>query len=75
MILNSFVLVGTILSHDSLLSTIEFNLNPEINGGPAVAVLPNSAIPCKIEIGKKVYVVKNENMETAVISCEAESER
>ena len=75
MVLNSFVLVGTILSHDSMLSTVEFNLNPETNGGPAVAVLPNSAIPCKIEIGKKIYVVKDKTMETAVISCEAESGR
>ena len=73
--LESFVLVGTILSFDSYLTTVEFNLNPATNGGPSLAVLPNHAIPCEIEIGKKIYVVKNENMETAVISCEAESER
>tara|TARA_B100000427_G_scaffold210722_1_gene175687 strand:- start:514 stop:741 length:228 start_codon:yes stop_codon:yes gene_type:complete len=70
--LKSFVLIGTILSHDGVLSTVEFNLNPSTNGGPSVAVLPNSAIPCKVEIGKKIYVVKDENMEIPTISCEAE---
>ena len=54
MALKSFVLVGTILSHDSLLSTVEFNLNPSTNGGPSVAVLPNSAIPCEVKVGKKI---------------------
>jgi len=72
MVLNSFVLVGTILSYDSLLATVEFNLNPGVNGGPAIAVLQSSAIPCKIEIGKKIYVVKDENMEHAIISCKVE---
>ena len=72
MVLKSFVLIGTILSHDGVLSTVEFNLNPSTNGGPSVAVLPNSAIPCKVEVGKKIYVVKDENMEIPIISCEAE---
>jgi len=72
MALKSFVLVGTILSHDSLLSTVEFNLNPSTNGGPSVAVLPNSAIPCEVKVGKKIYVVKNEKEEHPTISCEAE---
>ncbi len=70
MALNTFVLVGTILSHDTLLATVEFNLNPKVNGGPAVAVLPNSAIPCEIKVGKRIFVVKDENMEHAIISCE-----
>ena len=74
MTLNTFVLVGTILSSDAQLSTVEFNLNPATNGGPAIAVLQNSAIPCKIEVGKKIYVVKDENMEHAIISCEAKNE-
>ena len=70
MILNSFVLVGTILSHDSVLSTVEFNLNPAVNGGPSVAVLQNSAIPCEIKVGKKIYIVKSEEMEYPEITCE-----
>ena len=70
MTLNTFVLVGTVLSHDTLLATVEFNLNPGVNGGPAVAVLPNSAIPCEIKVGKRIFVVKDENMEHAIISCE-----
>ena len=74
MTLNTFVLVGTILSSDAQLSTVEFNLNPATNGGPAIAVLQNSAIPCKVEVGKKIYVVKDENMEHAIISCEEKNE-
>lgn len=74
MTLNTFVLVGTILSYDAQLSTVEFNLNPTVNGGPAIAVLQNSAIPCKVEVGKKIYVVKDESMEHAIISCEAKNE-
>ena len=70
MTLKSFVLVGTILSHDSLLSTVEFNLNPAVNGGPSIAVVPNSAIPCSIEVGKNIYVVKDEAMEYPQIVCE-----
>ena len=72
MVLNSFVLVGTILSHDALLSTVEFNLNPAVNGGPAIAVLQNTAIPCKVEVGKKIYVVKQKDSEHAYISCEVD---
>ena len=67
MVLNSFVLVGTILSHDAILATVEFDLNPSTNGGPAIAVLPNTAIPCAIKVGKKIYVVKDENMELSLI--------
>tara|TARA_E500000331_G_scaffold340341_1_gene371542 strand:- start:1490 stop:1714 length:225 start_codon:yes stop_codon:yes gene_type:complete len=70
MILNSFVLIGTIMSHDSFLSTVEFNLNPATNGGPSIAVIPNSAIPCEIKIGKNIYVVKDKSMEYPQIVCE-----
>tara|TARA_B100000029_G_scaffold283066_1_gene276906 strand:- start:710 stop:1060 length:351 start_codon:yes stop_codon:yes gene_type:complete len=70
--LTSFVLIGTIVSHDSLLSTVEFNLNPATNGGPSIGILQNSAIPCEVRVGKKIYVTKDENMEHAVITCEAE---
>ena len=68
--LSSFVLVGVIVSHDSLLSTVEFNLNPAVNGGPAMAVLLNSVVPCEVKVGQKVYVVKHENEEVATITCE-----
>ena len=60
--LQSFVLVGTILSHDTVLTTVEFNLNPATNGGPAIGILQNTAIPCEIVVGKKIYVVKDENI-------------
>lgn len=70
--LESFVLVGIIISHDTVLSTVEFNLNPAVNGGPAIGILQNSAIPCEISVGKKIYVVKEESAEHAVITCEAD---
>ena len=74
MILESFVLVGVIISHDDVLSTVEFNLNPATNGGPAMAILQNSAIPCEVKVGQKIYVVKQEQEESATITCEAVSE-
>ena len=72
MILKTFVLVGTILSHDDFLATVSFNLNPSQNGGPAIAVLPIEAIPCEVVAGKKVYVVKHEKDEIPTIECEKE---
>ena len=72
MLLKSFVLVGTIVSHDSVLSTVEFNLNPATNGGPALAILQNTAIPCEIKVGKTIYVVKEEDQDHAVITCKEE---
>lgn len=74
MTLNSFVLIGTIVSHDAVLSTVEFNLNPATNGGPAIGIIQNSAIPCDIEVGKKIYVVKEASQEYPTISCEAKNE-
>lgn len=68
--LSSFVLIGTILSHDDVRATVEFNLNPAVNGGPSIAVLQNTAIPCDVEVGKKIYIVKNEHMDIPEISCE-----
>ena len=70
--LTSFVLIGTILSTDSFLTTVEFNLNPATNGGPSIAVLPNKAIPCDIKIGNTIYVVKQELQEAPVITCKKE---
>ena len=74
MMLKSFVLVGTIISHDSLLSTVEFNLNPATNGGPAIGILHNTAIPCEVSVGKVIYVVKHEKSEDAVITCKLEKD-
>ena len=74
MILKSFVLVGTIMSHDDLRSTVKFNLNPAVNGGPSIAVLQNAAIPCDVKVGKKIYVVKDKSMEYPQIVCEVDTE-
>jgi hypothetical protein len=70
--LTSFVLIGTILSTDSFLTTVEFNLNPMTNGGPSIAVLPNKAIPCEIRVGNTIYVVKQEHQEAPTITCKKE---
>jgi len=71
----SFVLIGTVLSFDSFFATVEFQTNPPVNGGAALAVMPIAAIPCDIEKGKKLYVVKYENQETATISCEKQEKQ
>jgi len=68
--MTSFVLIGTILSFDTFLTTVEFQTNPPGNGGPSLAVVPIEAIPCEIEVGKKVYIVKYEKQEVPTISCE-----
>jgi len=68
--LTSFVLIGTVLSYDSMLATLEFQMNPPQNGDPSIAIMPINAIPCNISVGKKVYVVKEESQEIPVISCE-----
>ena len=73
MVMKSFVLIGVIISHDDVFSTVEFNLNPATNAGPSMAVVPNIAIPCEIEVGKTIYVVKEESSKDTVISCKAES--
>jgi len=70
-----FVLVGTILSFDPFLATIEFQTNPPVNGGASLAVMPVEAIPCDVEVGKKVYVVKHENQETPTITCERQEQK
>ena len=72
MALSSFVLVGTILSYDTMFSTVEFNLNPATNGGPSIAVLPNTAIPCEIKVGKTIYVVKDKGVEHSIITCKVD---
>ena len=70
--LTTFVLVGTVLSHDAVLATVEFELNPSTNGGPSVGILTLQSIPCEVKVGKKIYVVKDESQEIPVISCELE---
>lgn len=72
--MTSFVLVGTILSFDTFFATIEFQTNPPVNGGPSLAVMPIEAIPCDVQVGKKVYVVKHENIDIPAISCEGRKE-
>ena len=72
--LSSFVLVGIIVSHDTLLSTVEFNMNPAVNGGPALAILQNSAIPCEVKVGQKIFVVKQKSEEVATITCERQTD-
>lgn len=69
MIIKTFVLVGTILSYDPVFVTVEFNLNPATNSGPAIAVLPKTAIPCDISVGNVIYVLKNENEDHTHITC------
>jgi hypothetical protein len=67
--LSTFVLVGTILSYDNFLATVKFDLNPATNGESGIAILPISAIPCEVTIGKKVYVVKYKEQEIPTITC------
>ena len=67
--MTSFVLIETVLSFDTFLATVEFQTNPPVNGGPSLAVMPIRAIPCELEIGKKVYVVKYEKQEMPTITC------
>jgi len=74
MVLKSFVLVGIIVSHDEVFSTVKFNLNPATNAGPAIAVMPNKTIPCEVKAGKKIYVVKDKNMKIPTITCELDTQ-
>ncbi len=71
--LETFILVGTILSHDGFFSTVEFDLNPATNGQPGLAVLPNDAIPCGVEVGRKIYVVKLTKESIPTIQCDKSS--
>ena len=72
--LKVFILVGTIDSHDGQFATVELDLNPATNGGPAMAVMPVSAFPCEVKEGNTFYVVKLSEMEDAVIICQKESD-
>jgi hypothetical protein len=46
--LKVFILVGTIDSHDGQFATVELDLNPATNGGPAMAVMPVALFPCDV---------------------------
>jgi len=70
--LKVFILVGTIDSHDGQFATVELDLNPATNGGPAMAVMPVAAFPCEIYEGKVFYVVKLSEDLDAVIVCHKE---
>ena len=72
--LTTFVLVGSILSHDNFLATVEFQMNPAVNGGPAIAVLPVEAVPCEVKVGQVIYVVKNEKEAIPIITCKKEEQ-
>ena len=72
--MNTFVLVGTIMSFDPEFATVEFQLNPATNGGPAIAILRVDAIPCEIKIGEKFYVVKDEHQDLPTISCQKQKD-
>ena len=74
MTLTSFVLVGSVLSFDSFLATVEFQTNPPVNGGPSIAVLPIEAIPCEVKVGQAIYVVKHEKDELPTITCKKEAQ-
>ena len=70
--LKVFILVGTIDSHDGQFATVELDLNPATNGGPAMAVMPVAAFPCEVKEGKIFYVVKLFEELDAVIICQKE---
>jgi hypothetical protein len=72
--LATFILVGMIDSHDRYFATVELNTTPASNGGPATAVMPINAFPCKIYEGKVFYVVKLHEEQDAVIVCQKETQ-
>jgi len=71
-VLTTFVLVGTIDSHDGQFATVELHLNPATNGGPAMAVMPVSAFPCEVKEGNTFYVVKLSELQDSVVICHKE---
>ena len=70
--LKVFILVVTIDSHDDQFATVELNLNPATNAGPAMAIMPVAAFPCTVKEGNTFYVVKLSELEDAVIVCKKE---
>jgi len=72
--LKVFILVGTIDSHDGQFATVELDLNPATNGGPALVVVPVSAFPCEVREGRRFYVVKLSTGEDSIIICKEEQD-
>ena len=70
LLLTTFILVGVVDSTDTQFATVELDLNPATNGGPAVAVMPLTAFPCKIKEGDKFFVVKLLPDQAAVVQCD-----
>ena len=70
--LKVFILVGTIDSHDGQFATVELDLNPATDGGPAMAVIPVAAFPCEVKEGNTFYVVKLSDIQDAIIICQKE---
>ena len=69
LLLTTFILVGVVDSKDDQFATVELNLNPATNAGPATAVMPLTAFPCKIQEGDTFYVVKLLPDQDAVVQC------
>ena len=44
-------------------------MNPELNAGPAQAVMPISAFPCSISEGQKFYIIKLHEDADSVVVC------
>ena len=70
--LATFVLIGMVDSFDSQFVTVELNMNPAYNAGPAMAVMPVDAFPCDIREGQRFYIVKAEEDKPAEIICRIE---
>ena len=72
--LKTFVLIGVIDSFDTHFASVELNMNPAMNGGPAHAVMPVSAFPCPISEGQRFYVLKLTEDSDTVIVCNLEDQ-
>ena len=69
-LLTTFVIVGTVDSKDEFFASVELNLNPTTNAGPAHAIMPLSAFPCDIKEGENFYVVKLHKDLDPIVQCE-----
>ena len=74
-VLTTFILVGTVDSTDSQFATVELDLNPATSEGPAIAVMPITAFPCKIKEGDTFYVIKLSESSEAVIQCKNKEDK
>jgi|TARA_R110001583_G_scaffold96407_8_gene240650 hypothetical protein len=67
-LLATFLLVGTVDSKDDFFATVELNSNPPQEQA-AIAVIPITAFPCKIEEGDTFYILKSTETGPTVIIC------